>query len=191
MSKTLPETDSNKIMVALLLRGVAADYGGMARPRWVGMGADGVGRGWAPKGWIGGGSGVGSECELGFEKELAMLKELYTAKQKETELEIEIKKFKKQLTPDISVDNVDIDENCSEQEDLKLPELEGDDRKHRKTQTNNLLHAATGSTSATKEERVRHINTNMNKLFEKPFMAKPQKELFTPSQINTYKESLG
>ncbi|WMV24729.1 hypothetical protein MTR67_018114 [Solanum verrucosum] len=35
----------------------------------------------------------------------------------------------------------------SQSEDLKIPELEGDDGKHRKTQTNNLLHAATGSTS--------------------------------------------
>ncbi|WMV30352.1 hypothetical protein MTR67_023737 [Solanum verrucosum] len=31
----------------------------------------------------------------------------------------------------------------SRSEDLKIPELEGDARKHRKTQTNNLLHAAT------------------------------------------------
>ncbi|WMV45942.1 hypothetical protein MTR67_039327 [Solanum verrucosum] len=34
----------------------------------------------------------------------------------------------------------------SRSEDLKTPELEGDDGKHRKTQTNNLLHAATGLT---------------------------------------------
>ncbi|KAG5576430.1 hypothetical protein H5410_056564 [Solanum commersonii] len=33
----------------------------------------------------------------------------------------------------------------SPSEDLKIPELEGDDGKHRKTQTNNLLHAATGT----------------------------------------------
>ncbi|KAG5599295.1 hypothetical protein H5410_030665 [Solanum commersonii] len=39
----------------------------------------------------------------------------------------------------------------SPSEDLKIPELEGDDGKHQKIQTNNLLHAATGSTSATKE----------------------------------------
>uniref|UniRef100_M1BMP0 Translocation transactivator n=1 Tax=Solanum tuberosum TaxID=4113 RepID=M1BMP0_SOLTU len=39
------------------------------------------------------------------------------------------------------------------QEDLKIPELEGDDGKHRKTQTNSLLHAVTGSTSSTKEEK--------------------------------------
>ncbi|WMV13750.1 hypothetical protein MTR67_007135 [Solanum verrucosum] len=40
----------------------------------------------------------------------------------------------------------------SQSEDLKIPELKGDDGINRKTQTNNLLHAATGSTSATKEE---------------------------------------
>ncbi|WMV29722.1 hypothetical protein MTR67_023107 [Solanum verrucosum] len=34
----------------------------------------------------------------------------------------------------------------SRSEDLKIPELEGDAGKHRKTQTNNLLHAATGLT---------------------------------------------
>ncbi|KAG5571452.1 hypothetical protein H5410_061218 [Solanum commersonii] len=56
---------------------------------------------------------------IALEKKLTMLKELYAAKQKEKEkeiaLEIEIKKFKEQLSQDISVDNVDIDENCSEQ----------------------------------------------------------------------------
>ncbi|WMV41547.1 hypothetical protein MTR67_034932 [Solanum verrucosum] len=36
----------------------------------------------------------------------------------------------------------------SQSEDLKIPELEGDDGKHRKTQTNNLLQATTGNTSA-------------------------------------------
>ena len=50
------------------------------------------------------------------------------------------------------------------QEDLKIPELEGDVGKHRKTQTNSLLHAATGSTSSTKEEKI-YVNTNMNKIF--------------------------
>ncbi|WMV38277.1 hypothetical protein MTR67_031662 [Solanum verrucosum] len=81
----------------------------------------------------------------------------------------------------------------SQSEDLKIPELEGDDGKHRKTQTNNLLHAATGSTSATKEEnKTRYVNTNMNKIFEKSFIPKTQKEpLFLPPQLNTYKESLG
>ncbi|WMV49445.1 hypothetical protein MTR67_042830 [Solanum verrucosum] len=33
----------------------------------------------------------------------------------------------------------------SRSEDLKIPELEGDAGKHRKTQANNLLHAATVS----------------------------------------------
>ncbi|WMV24184.1 hypothetical protein MTR67_017569 [Solanum verrucosum] len=80
----------------------------------------------------------------------------------------------------------------SRSEDLKTPELEGEDGKHQKTQTNNLLHAATGSTSATKEEnKNKYVNTNMNKIFEKPFIPKTQKELFIPPQLNTYKESLG
>ncbi|XP_049380668.1 uncharacterized protein LOC125845244 [Solanum stenotomum] len=78
----------------------------------------------------------------------------------------------------------------SQSEDLKTPELEGDDGKHRKTQTNNLLHAATGSTSSTKEEK-RYVNTNMNKIFEKLFVSRNQNPLFVPPQVNTYKDSLG
>ncbi|KAG5609735.1 hypothetical protein H5410_021016 [Solanum commersonii] len=86
----------------------------------------------------------------------------------------------------------DIYAEISQSEDLKIPELEGDDGKHQKTQTNNLLHVATGSTSTTKgENKMRYVNTNMNKIFEKPFMPKTQKELFIPPQLNTYKESLG
>ncbi|WMV18655.1 hypothetical protein MTR67_012040 [Solanum verrucosum] len=80
----------------------------------------------------------------------------------------------------------------SRSEDLKILELQGDVGKHLKTH-NDLLHAAIGSTSATKEEnKTRYVNTNMNKKFEKPFMPKNQKDpLFIPPQLNTYKESLG
>jgi len=58
---------------------------------------------------------------IALEKELIMLKELYAAKQKEKEIEtnlkIEIEKLREltKETPDIGIDNVDIDENCSEQ----------------------------------------------------------------------------
>ncbi|KAG5595542.1 hypothetical protein H5410_036774 [Solanum commersonii] len=79
-------------------------------------------------------------------------------------------------------------------DDSKIPELEGDDGKHQKTQPNSLLHAATGaaSTSATKEEnKTRYANANMTKLFDKPFIPKTQKDIFIPPEINTYKESLG
>ncbi|KAG5619771.1 hypothetical protein H5410_004989 [Solanum commersonii] len=79
-------------------------------------------------------------------------------------------------------------------DDSKIPELEGDDGKHRKTQTNSLLNTATGtaSTSATKEEnKTRYVNTNMTKLFDKPFIPKTQKDIFIPPQVNTFKESLG
>ncbi|WMV49876.1 hypothetical protein MTR67_043261 [Solanum verrucosum] len=70
----------------------------------------------------------------------------------------------------------------SQSEDLKILELEGDDGKHQKTQTNNLLHAATGSTFATKEEnKTRYVNTNMNKIFEKPFIPKTQKRTIIPT----------
>ncbi|KAG5595760.1 hypothetical protein H5410_036992 [Solanum commersonii] len=82
----------------------------------------------------------------------------------------------------------------SPSEDLKIPELEGDDGKHQKTQPNSLLHAAIGTTctSATKEEnKIRYANANMTKLFDKPFIPKTQKDIFIPPQINTYKERLG
>ncbi|KAG5606272.1 hypothetical protein H5410_027764 [Solanum commersonii] len=82
----------------------------------------------------------------------------------------------------------------SPSDDSKIPELEGDDEKHRKTQPNSLLNVATGtsSTSATKEEnKTRYVNTNMTKLFHKPFIPKTQKDIFIPPQVNTYKESLG
>ncbi|KAG5610145.1 hypothetical protein H5410_021426 [Solanum commersonii] len=80
----------------------------------------------------------------------------------------------------------------SPSDDSKIPELQGDDGKHRKTQPNSLLNAATGaSTSATKEEtKTRYVNTNMTKLFDKPFTPKVQKDIFIPPQVNTYKESL-
>ncbi|KAG5610490.1 hypothetical protein H5410_021771, partial [Solanum commersonii] len=79
----------------------------------------------------------------------------------------------------------------SRSEDLKIPELQGDVGKHLKT-PNDLLHAATGSTSATREEKIRYVNTNMNKIFEKLFLSKNQKDpLFIPPRLNTYKESLG
>ncbi|KAG5572250.1 hypothetical protein H5410_062016 [Solanum commersonii] len=73
----------------------------------------------------------------------------------------------------------------SPSDDSKILELEGDDGKHRKTQPNSLLNAATGtaSTSATKEEnKTRYVNTNMTKLFDKPFIPKTQKDIFIPPQ---------
>ncbi|KAG5615107.1 hypothetical protein H5410_014931 [Solanum commersonii] len=81
----------------------------------------------------------------------------------------------------------------SPSDDSKIPELDGDDGKHQKIQSNSLLHAATGtaSTSATKKEnKIRYANTNMTKLFDKPFIPKTQKDIFIPPHINTYKETL-
>ncbi|KAG5620752.1 hypothetical protein H5410_005970 [Solanum commersonii] len=75
----------------------------------------------------------------------------------------------------------------SPSDDSKISKLEGDDGKHRKTQTNSALNAATGtaSTSAAKEEtKTRYINTNMTKLFDKPFTPKIQKDIFIPPQRN-------
>ncbi|KAG5595017.1 hypothetical protein H5410_036249, partial [Solanum commersonii] len=80
----------------------------------------------------------------------------------------------------------------SPSDESKSPELQGDDGKYQKTQSNSLLNAATASTSAAKEEtKTRYVNTNMTKLFDKPFTPKIQKDIFIPPQVNTYKESLG
>ncbi|KAG5590418.1 hypothetical protein H5410_040932 [Solanum commersonii] len=77
----------------------------------------------------------------------------------------------------------------SPSDDSKIAELEGDDGKHRKTQTNSLLNAAIGtaSTSATKEKtKTRYVNTNMTKLFDKPFIQKTLMKIILPK---TYKDT--
>ncbi|KAG5615137.1 hypothetical protein H5410_014961 [Solanum commersonii] len=59
----------------------------------------------------------------------------------------------------------------SPSDDSKIPELQG------------------ASTSATKEEtKTRYVNTNMTKLFDKPFTPKVQKDIFIPlKSIHTKK----
>ena len=76
--------------------------------------------------------------------------------------------------------------------DGKKPELEGDVGKLHKTHDNVCLNAATASTSTTKgASGIRYTNLNMNKIFDKPFIPKNQKDsLFIPPQIHTYSESL-
>ena len=76
--------------------------------------------------------------------------------------------------------------------DGKKPELEGDVGKLHKTHDNVCLNAATASTSTTKgASGIRYTNLNMNKIFDKPFIPKNQKDsLFIPPQITTYSESL-
>ena len=84
----------------------------------------------------------------------------------------------------------------SRSEDSKNPELEGDVGKHQKTQANNLKYTAAGSSGSTSYTRTstktekRYVSTNMNKIFERPYTPKPQHQIFTPPQINTYRESL-
>ncbi|XP_025888956.2 uncharacterized protein [Solanum lycopersicum] len=76
--------------------------------------------------------------------------------------------------------------------DGKKPELEGDVGKLHKTHDNVCLNAATASTFTTKGAGgIRYTNLNMNKIFDKPFIPKNQKDsLFIPPQIHTYSESL-
>ena len=77
-------------------------------------------------------------------------------------------------------------------EDKKVSELQGDVWKLHKTHDNVCLNAATASTSTTKGvSGIRYTNSNMNKIFDKPFIPKNQKDsLFIPPQIHTYSESL-
>ena len=84
----------------------------------------------------------------------------------------------------------------SQQHDSKHAELKGDVGKHLKTH-NKMIYAAAGSTSTrestTKKEdgKIKYTNTNMNKLFSKPYLSEnTQKDIFVPPQINTYKTSL-
>ena len=82
-------------------------------------------------------------------------------------------------------------------EDAKIPELQGDDGKLLKTHNNVCLNAATASTStagqSTKKEenKVKYTNTNLNKLFSKPYTPQnTQKDISVTPQTNTYKASL-
>ena len=82
-------------------------------------------------------------------------------------------------------------------EDTKIPELQGDDGKLLKTHNNVCLNAATASTStagqSTKKEenKVKYTNTNLNKLFSKPYTPQnTQKDIFVTPQTNTYKASI-
>ncbi|KAK4706716.1 hypothetical protein R3W88_033728 [Solanum pinnatisectum] len=73
-------------------------------------------------------------------------------------------------------------------EDVKIPDLEGDVGKLHKTHNVCVITAA-GTSEKTKEGKS-YINTNMNKLFDKPYIApKIQKSVPTP-QTTTYKNSL-
>ncbi|XP_069154036.1 uncharacterized protein [Solanum lycopersicum] len=82
-------------------------------------------------------------------------------------------------------------------EDTKIPELQGDGGKLLKTHNNVCLNAATASTStagqSTKKEenKVKYTNTNLNKLFSKPYTPQnTQKDISVTPQTNTYKASL-
>ena len=81
-------------------------------------------------------------------------------------------------------------------EDTKIPELQGDDGILQKTH-NICSNAATASTSTTgqstkkEETKIKYTNTNLNKLFSKPYTPQgTQKDIFIPPQVNTYKASL-
>ncbi|XP_015068694.1 uncharacterized protein LOC107013252 [Solanum pennellii] len=67
-------------------------------------------------------------------------------------------------------------------EDAKIPELQGDDGKLRKTHNNVCLDTAAGTS--------KRINTNLNQLFAKPFTQKPQMQIPAEPQTSTYAISL-
>ena len=73
-------------------------------------------------------------------------------------------------------------------EDEKIPELKGAVGKLPKTH-NICLDTATGTNKGVSEKR--YANTNLNKVFDKPFMPKTAKDpLFVPPQTTTYSDSL-
>ncbi|XP_027771021.1 uncharacterized protein LOC114076350 [Solanum pennellii] len=77
-------------------------------------------------------------------------------------------------------------------EDKKIPELQGDVGKLHKIHDNVYLNAATAITSTTKGVNgIKYTNSNMSKIFDRPFISKNQKDpLSIPPQITTYSESL-
>ncbi|KAG5614946.1 hypothetical protein H5410_014770 [Solanum commersonii] len=87
----------------------------------------------------------------------------------------------------------------SPSEDLQIPELESDDGKHRKTQTNNLLHAATaiGSTSATKEDKTADMEEiqqwilSLLKPEQKPTTRAIRQNFISPEIMANYCRTIG
>ncbi|WMV23986.1 hypothetical protein MTR67_017371 [Solanum verrucosum] len=76
----------------------------------------------------------------------------------------------------------------SQSGDFKNPELKGDVGKHLKTH-NICLNTAAGTSKQVSEKQ--HKNTNLNQLFEKPFIPKmPRNTLTMEPQTSTYADSL-
>ena len=71
--------------------------------------------------------------------------------------------------------------------DGKQPELEGDDGKLQKTHNKVCLNTAAGTS---KKDSGKPKNTNLNQLFIKPFIQKPQVQIPVEPQTSTYAVSV-
>ena len=85
----------------------------------------------------------------------------------------------------------------SQQHDYKHAKLQGDVGKLQKTHNNVCSNAAIANTSTSgqptkkEETKVKYTNTNLNKLFSKPYTPQStQKDMSVTPQTNTYKASL-
>ncbi|XP_023802514.1 uncharacterized protein LOC111943869, partial [Cyanistes caeruleus] len=76
-----------------------------------------------------------------------------------------------------------------QQHDLKNAELDGDVGKLQKTH-NSVINAGTASSSSTMKTPVKPKNSNLNKLFEKPYTPTSKNPVVVQPQTITYSESL-
>ncbi|WMV54440.1 hypothetical protein MTR67_047825 [Solanum verrucosum] len=133
-----------------------------------------------------------------------LLQITYQDKTIQTEKENTIEEIRKAITTlCIKVDNMDNEiqkpkttstsqqhdyknTELSRSKDFKNPELRGDVGKHLKTH-NDCLNIAAGTRRPVIEKQ---RNTNLNQLFEKPFIQKTKNSLTMEPQTSTYADSL-
>ena len=120
-----------------------------------------------------------------------ILNTLTTLSMKVDSMGNEIEKLKTNEDKLKSIATNQLTQQCAElyrSKDIKVPELEGDDRTLHKTHN---VYQSTSAGTSRGVSRQRYQNMNMNKIFEKPFIPKTQKDpLFIPPQITTYRDSL-
>ena len=120
-----------------------------------------------------------------------ILNTLTTLSMKVDSMGNEIEKLKTNEDKLKSIATNQLTQQCAElcrSEDIKVPELEGDIGILHKT--HNVYQSTIAGTSKGVSGQ-RYQNMNLNKIFEKPFTTKIQKDLLNiPPQITTYRDSL-
>ena len=120
-----------------------------------------------------------------------ILNTLTTLSMKVDSMGNEIEKLKTNEDKLKSIATNQLTQQCAElcrSEDIKNPELEGDVGTLHKTHN---IYQSTSAGTSKGVNKPRYQNANMNKIFEKPFTPKTQKDhLFIPPQVNTYRDSL-